>query len=470
MVSYGFTGGKTSSPEYGKIEAGLDNIQIVGPYNPSRPEDSPTRRRIFVCYPTSVEEEESCARTILSTLARRAYRRPATEEDVRILLDFYEAGRDHGDFDVGIQWALKRLLTAPQFLVRLEADPIDAAPGTVYKISDIELASRLSFFLWSTIPDDELLDLAARDQLDDPDVLAQQVRRMLADDRAEALLSNFFGQWLWLRNLETVRPDRFAFPDFDDNLREAFQTETALFLESQLRDDRSVTDILTADYTFINERLARHYGIPDVFGSHFRRVTLTDDTRAGLLGHGSILTVTSYATRTSPVVRGKWVLENLLGTPPPAPPADVPPFPEGEGAEAASVRDRMELHRSNAVCAACHLQMDPLGFAFENFDGIGKWREMDGKTPVDASGAFLDGTEFDGPGGFRDALLLHQDSLLTSLTEKLLTYALGRGVEYYDMPAVRKITDDIASQDYRWSALISSVVQSTPFQMRRSGS
>ena len=469
VVSWGFTAA-TETGRDGRIHMGVDNIQIVGPYNGTRPEDTPTRRRIFVCDPTSVDDEAPCAQTILSTLARRAYRRPVTEEDLRILLDFYEDGRRRGDFETGIQAALKRLLTDPEFLVRVEHDPVDATPGTAYRITDLDLASRLSFFLWSSIPDDELLDLAIRGELSDPSVLQQQVQRLLADDRAEALLGNFFGQWLWVRNMENVAPDPKVFPDFDDNLREAFQRETELFLQSQFDEDRSITDILTADYTFLNERLAEHYGIPGVNGAHFRRVSLTDGRRAGLLGHGSILTVTSYANRTSPVVRGKWVLENLLGTPPPPPPPIVPPFPEGEGASFTSVRERMEQHRTNPVCAACHNDLDPLGFAFENFDAVGKWRDLDGTTPVDPSGAFPSGTPFAGPSEFRNALLEHSHLFVPNLIERLMTYALGRGVEYYDMPAVRKITRDIASDDHRWSSLILSIVKSDPFQMRRSES
>ena len=469
VVSWGFTAA-TETGRDGRIHMGVDNIQIVGPYNGTRPEDTPTRRRIFVCYPTSVDQEAPCAETILSTLARRAYRRPVTEEDLGILLGFYEDGRRRGDFETGIQAALKRVLIDPEFLVRVENDPVDVPPATAYRISDLDLASRLSFFLWSSIPDDELLDLAIRGELSDPSVLQQQVQRMVADDRAGALLSNFFGQWLWVRNMENVAPNPKVFPDFDDNLREAFQRETELFLRSQFDEDRAVTDILTADYTFVNERLARHYGIPEVYGSHFRRVPLTDGKRAGLLGHGSILTVTSYANRTSPVVRGKWVLENLLGTPPPPPPPIVPPFPEGEGASFTSVRERMEQHRTNPVCAACHNDLDPLGFAFENFDAVGKWRDLDGTTPVDPSGAFPSGTPFAGPSDFRNALLEHSHLFVPNLIEKLMTYALGRGVEYYDMPAVRKITRDIASDDNRWSSLILSIVKSNPFQMRRSES
>jgi hypothetical protein len=337
----------------------------------------------------------------------------------------------------------------------------------MYPITDMELASRLSFFLWSSIPDDPLLDIAARGQLRKPNVLAQQVRRMLADEKSASLVANFFGQWLWVRNIATLRPDRFQFPEFDENLRDAFLRETQLFLETQLREDRPVTELLTANYTFLNERLAQHYGIPNVQGSHFRRVMLPGDRRAGLLGQGSVLTATSYANRTSPVVRGKWVLENLLNTPPPVPPPNVPPFPENEGTVNASVRQRMEQHRKNPVCAACHARLDPLGFALENFDGIGRWRERDGAAPVDASGTFPDGLPFNGPTEFRKGLLSHREAFMTTVTEKLLTYALGRGAEYYDMPVVRKIVHDTAGRQDRWSSLILGIVNSTPFQMRR---
>ena len=464
--SYGFTAGKAiGDGDYGKVETGLDKIEIVGPLNATRPTDTPARRRVFVCHPENVKAEDACARRIVTTLARRAYRRPATEAEVKTLVEFYTSGRSHGDFDTGIQWAIKRLLTDPDFLVRSESQPATAAP--IYRVTDLELASRLSFFLWSSIPDDQLLDLATRGKLSSPVVLEQQVRRMLADARAQAMLTNFFGQWLWVRNMAKLRPDRFQFPDFDENLRQAFQRETELFLESQVREDHPVTDILTANYTFVNERLAQYYGIPNVQGNHFRRVTLEGQARAGILGQGSVLTVTSYANRTSPVVRGKWVLENLLNTPPPVPPANVPPFPDGEGTASASVREKMEQHRKNPVCAACHARLDPLGFALENFDAVGRWRETDAGKAVDASGKFPDGTPFNGPAEFRKGLLTHRDAFIATVTEKLLTYALGRGVEYYDMPAVRKISKDMAGKNYRWSSLILGIVNSTPFQMRK---
>jgi hypothetical protein len=359
------------------------------------------------------------------------------------------------------------VLVAPDFLFRIEPQPAAARPDTPYRISDVALASRLSFFLWSSIPDDELLGLAERGRLHEPATLDGQVRRMLADDRASALVTNFAGQWLYLRNLRGHAPDPDLFVDFDDNLREAFQRETELFLASQLHEDRSVVDLLRANYTFLNERLAKHYGIPGIYGSHFRRVVLPDDRRAGLLGQGSILTVTSYAHRTSPVVRGKWLLENLLGAPPPPPPANVPALKENnEGGKPTSVRERLEEHRKNPVCASCHARMDPLGFALENFDAIGRWRSVDesGK-PVDASGVLPDGTKFQGPAEFRRVLLAHRDEFVGTLTEKLLTYALGRGLESYDMPAVRAILRQARADDDRWSSLARGIVESVPFQM-----
>ena len=450
--------------DFGRVDVGVDHVQIAGPMNAARPVDTPARRRIFACTPAAASQEDRCARTIIARLARRAYRRPATEKDIAVLFDFYKQGRTHGGFDTGIQSALKRLLVDPDFLVRYENDPVKGGP--VFRVTDLELASRLSFFLWSSIPDDELLDAASLGKLKNPATLEKQVRRMLADPRAAAL-HNFFGQWLWIRNVATIRPDRYQYPDFDENLRAAFIRETELFLESQLREDRPVTELITANYTFVNERLAQHYGIPDVAGTHFRRVTLSGDRRAGLLGQGSVLTATSYANRTSPVVRGKWVLENLLGTPPPVPPPNVPPFPETEGTATLSVREKMEAHRKNPVCAACHAQLDVLGFAFENFSGIGKWREQDGSARVDPSGAFPNGMKFSGPAQFRAGLMQNRDAFIATVAAKLLTYALGRGVEYYDMPAVRAIIRNTAAQEYRWSALIMGIVNSRPFQMRR---
>ncbi len=453
---------QTDAQEHPRIET----VEIGGPDNVIAPGESPSRQKIFVCRPTSGRDEEACARTILSMLARRAYRRPITSEDLPPLLGFYEAGRREGSFDAGIQAALKRMLMSPQFLFRIESEPKGVAPGTAYRLSDVELASRLSFFIWSSIPDDELLDLAARGKLKEPAVLAQQVQRMLRDDRSTALVRNFGGQWLYLRNLEDVKPDTHEYPDFDDELRVGFRKETELFVESQLREDRPVIDLLRANYTFLNERLARHYGIPRVKGSHFRRITLTDANRFGLMGHGSILTVTSYANRTSPVLRGKWVLENILGAPPPAPPPNVPALEEAPGVKYRSMRDRMEQHRKSPVCAACHARIDPLGFAMENFDAVGQWRTQEGDTPIDASGA-LDGVKFNGLADLRKLVLNRQEAFAVAVTKKLLTYALGRGVEYYDMPAVRQITHQAAVNDYRWSSIILGIVNSSPFQMRR---
>ncbi len=460
--------------QYKGGEPAVGSVVIGGPYDAIGLGETPSRRKIFVCRPTdspaSSEDEESCAKKILSTLARRAYRRPLTDGDVQTLLRFYQAGRSEGGVEAGIGTALERILVGPEFLFRIERDPANVAPGAAYPISDLELASRLSFFLWSTIPDDELLDLAENGRLKDPAVLEQQVRRMLADSRSKALVSNFAGQWLYLRNVRAVSPDPEVFPYFDDNLREAFWRETELFFESILREDRSVLDLLNADYTFVNERLARHYQIPNIYGSHFRRVRLSDENRRGLLGQGSILTVTSYANRTSPVIRGKWVLENILGAPPPPPPPDVPELRErDEGGKVLSMRQQMEQHRANPVCASCHKLMDPIGFALEKFDGIGGWRTTDANTPIDSSWALPDGTGFQGPAGLRKVLLLKRsEQFVATATEKLLTYALSRGVEYYDMPVIRKILREAAPGDYRWSSLVLGIVKSTPFQMRRS--
>ena len=457
-----------TSSTYTAPRMDVDSVRLEGPYNPTGPGDTPSRRRIFVCQPTGPSNEEACATQIMTTLARRAYRRPATESDIETLLRFYQIGRQEGTFEQGVQEALARLLVSPHFLFRIERDPATVQADAVYQISDLELASRLSFFLWSSIPDDELLDVAARGTLRDPGILDTQVRRMLADRRATALVTNFGGQWLHIRNLKAVDPDARAFPEFDDNLRDAFQRETELFLESQMREDRPLEELLTASYTFVNERLARFYGIRNVYGTHFRRVGLSDPRRAGLLGHGSVLTVTSYATRTSPVVRGKYLLDNILGAPPPPPPPNVPDLPEhGDDGEPASIRERMEQHRANPVCASCHTRMDPLGFALENFNAIGKWRTMDGTSVIDASGVLPDGTTFAGPDEFRRALLMHRDEFVRTFTKKLLTYALGRAVQYYDMPAVRTITRDAGPDNYRWSSLILGIVKSRPFQMRK---
>ena len=458
----------------------VDNVSISGPFNPKGLGDTPSRRKIFVCNPagTVIADEEPCAKRVLSTLARRAYRRPVTEADVLTLLQFYKVGRSQGGFEAGIGTAIQGILVSPEFLFRMERDPErdtgsnagNVAPGTAYPVSDLDIASRLSFFLWSSIPDDQLLDLAERGKLSDPAVLEQQVIRMLADSRSKALVGNFTEQWLGLRKLGTVSPDPKVFPDFDDNLREALQQETKLFAESIAREDRSVLDFLRADYTFLNERLARHYGIQKVYGSGFRRVTLADDARKGLLGQGSILTATSYANRTSPTLRGKWVLENILGTPPPPPPPNVPSLKEENGGNnrVLTMRERLEQHRVNPSCAVCHTRMDPLGFALDNFDAIGRWRTTEGATPVDSSGTLPDGAKFQGPSGLRQILLSRREQFVRTVTEKLLMYALGRGLEYTDEPAVRGIMRAAAPSDYRWSSLVLGIAKSTPFQMRRS--
>jgi hypothetical protein len=445
----------------------VDYVQITGPYDSTGPGNTPSRRRIFICRPATDKDEPACAKRILSTLARRAYRGNVTGADMTTLLQFYERGREAGTFDAGIESALRLLLTSPKFLFRAEPDPADVAPGSMYRASDLELASRLSFFLWSSIPDDELLDVASRGTLHEPAVLARQVTRMLADRRSDALVTNFAAQWLFLRNLQSVGFDSEEFPNFDENLRQAFRRETELFVESIMRDDRSVLDLLNADYTFVNERLAKHYGIPNVYGSRFRRVTLTDENRRGLLGQGSILAVTSYPNRTSPVLRGKWILTNILGTPPPAPPPNVPALKEnGEGGKVQSVRERMEEHRKNPACATCHRVMDPLGFSLENFDATGRWRTKEPGGPVDAAGELADGTPVDGPVALRRAIMKHPDQFVRTMTEKLLTYALGRGLEYYDLPVTRAIVRDAAAQNYRFSAVVMGIVRSSPFQMK----
>jgi hypothetical protein len=448
----------------------LDTFTLTGPFNPTGPGDTPSRRRVFVCRPTTAADEDPCARRILTTLARRGYRGQVTSTDLDRLHDFYVKGRRQGTFDTGIQTALQRLLTSPKFVFRVEEDPENAAGG-VYRISDLELASRLSFFLWSSIPDDELLAVADQGRLRIPAVLNRQVRRMLADPKAEALVTNFAGQWLYLRNLKTLQPNWTEFPDFDDNLRQAFQRETELFFATVMREDRNVLDLMTADYTFLNERLAKHYGVPGIIGSHFRRVTLADESRYGLLGKGAILMVTSHADRTSPVVRGKWVLDNLLSAPVPPPPANVPPLNENasRGGKVLTMRERMEEHRKNPACAACHRIMDPIGLSLENFDAIGAWRNRDGGTlgsPIVATGELLDGTKVDGVVTLRKGLLRQPDLFVGTVTEKLLTYSLRRGLAYYDMPAVRKIVREAAANNYRFSSIVLGVVNSTPFQKR----
>jgi len=449
---------------------GLSQVSITGPYAPEGGGDTPSRRRLFTCRPAGPgkAEEEKCAESILSTVMRRAYRRPIVKSEVDELMVFYRKGRAHGDFEAGITSALSAILSSPEFLLHLEIDPGKVPPSGVYKISELELASRLSFFLWSSIPDDELLDDAISGKLSQPAELDRQVRRMVADGRSFNLAANFAGQWLRLRNLDAVSPSANLFRDFDDNLRQAFRQETELFFDSVLREDRSVNTFIRSDYTFLNERLARHYAISGVYGSRFRRVALTpENKRGGLLRQGSVLSVTSYATRTSPVLRGVLVLSNILGSPPPPPPPDVPALDESKVASNLSMRQRLAAHRSNAVCASCHRSIDPVGFALENFDAVGKWRdvEVDGQ-PVDASGAIPGGGEFRGVQGLEDALLAHPELFVTTLTENLMTFALGRGVEYYDAPAVRKIVKDAAKDDYRFSSLILGIVRSVPFQMR----
>jgi cytochrome c551/c552 len=442
----------------------VSSIAITGPLNPAGPGDTPSRRKIFVCRPSAEADETACARQILSTLALRAYRQPPSGADLDTLLSFYQAGRKNGSFDSGVEQALARVLVDPRFVFRFEREPAGIAAGSVYRVSDLELASRLSFFLWSSIPDQELLDLAVQGKLHEPPVLEKQTLRMLKDPRSEALVTNFGGQWLYLRELKSARPDARG---FNDNLRQAFRRETELLLESILREDRSVVDLLNADYTYVNQDLARHYGIPGVKGTRFRRVALQDENRRGLLGQSSFLLVTSVANRTSPVARGKWVLENLLGTPAPLPPPNVPPLKENEGAQQpTSVRQRMEEHRNNPVCAACHKIMDPIGFSLENFDLIGTWRATEGGSPIDASGQLVDGTKLDGPASLRQALLSRSDVFVRTMTEKLLTYGTGRALKYYDMPVVRSIARDAAKNDNRFSSLISGIVKSDPFQMR----
>ena len=442
-------------------------VTVTGPFNATGPGDTPARRRIFTCRPAGSSNEESCARQIVATLARRAFRAPVNETDMQPLLTFYRSGRQEGSFDLGIERALQLILASPKFVFRAERDPAELKPGSVHRVSDVELASRLSFFLWSSIPDDELLAEANAGRLKDPSVLERQTGRMLADPKAQALVSNFAGQWLHLRNLRNAQPHADDFPDFDDNLRHAFQRETELLFESVMREDRSVVDLLRADYTFVNERLARHYGIPNVYGSQFRRVPVTDDKRKGLLGHGSLLTLTSHATRTSPVLRGKFILENILGTPPPSPPPDVPALKENEkGQKPKTVREQMAEHRANPTCASCHKIMDPIGFALDNFDAVGAWRTEDAGAPIDVSGELTDGTRIDGVVSLRKAILARPDLFAGTMTEKLLVYALGRGLDDHDMPVVRAILRTAAAHDYRFSSLILGVVGSVPFQMR----
>jgi hypothetical protein len=455
----------------------IETLTVTGPYNPSGPGQTPSRERIFVCDPAGGDAqpeaelaERDCAREILSLLARRAYRGMAGEHDVDKLMTFFDEGRAQQGFEAGIQMAIERLLASPKFTFRVERDSDAVRPGVAHAVSDFELASRLSFFLWSSIPDDELLELAELGTLSDDAVLEAQVNRMLADAKARALVDNFAGQWLYLRNLDSFVPNSVGFPNFDDNLRQALRTETELFFESIVREDRNVLELMTADYTFLNERVARHYGVPGVYGSHFRRVALEDETRWGLLGKGSVLMVSSHTDRTSPVVRGKWVLENLLGSPPPAPPPDVPALEDVDPEGVLTLRQRLEAHRENAICAACHATMDPIGFALENFDAVGAWRDYDGGLdggPIDAGGRLMDGTEVAGPVDLRRALVRQPELFVSTVVEKLMIYALGRGLNGHDMPVVREIVRDAAANDYRFSSLVLGIVDSVPFRMRR---
>ncbi|MEP7351822.1 MAG: DUF1592 domain-containing protein [Acidobacteriota bacterium] len=454
----------------GTAPVAIAALNIGGPYNAKVPQASPSRDLLYVCHPANAPEELACATKILSRLAGRAYRRQATKDDVDTLVSFYTRGRKSGSFDNGIRSAIERVLVSPDFLFRIEADPASVTPGTAYRIPDVELASRLSFALWSSIPDSTLLDLAIANKLHEPAVLDQQVKRMFADPRArESLIQSFFSDWLQTRNVWLLTPDSTKFPWFDDNLRTAFVTETELFLDAQLKDDRSIVDLLTSNETFLNEQLARHYGIQGIYGSHFRKVKLTDENRFGLLGKASVLAVTSYTTRTSPTVRGKWLLENILAAPMPPPPPNIPALESSnKSGKPLPVREMLELHRANATCAGCHARMDPLGLSLDNFDAIGQWRSSDAGAAIDASGVLLDGTKVNGPRELRQALVAQKTQFAKAVTEKLLTYALGRGLEYYDAPAIRAIDRAAAADNYKWSSLILATVKSAPFQMRTS--
>jgi hypothetical protein len=452
-----------------RVQPAVYSISIVGPYSPSGPGETPSRKRIFASRPSAPGEEDAAAKRILTALMRKAYRRPVTASDLQGPLALYRQARAEGDFEAGIEMAVSAVLVSPEFLFRVEHDPSGVAPNAVYRVTDLELASRLSFFLWSSIPDDELLDVAIAGKLHEPAALERQVRRMLADSRSGALVTNFASQWLHLRNLDAITPDMRLFPDFDDNLRQAFRRETELFVETILHEDRSVLDLLRANYTFVNERLAKHYGIPNVYGSRFRRITLGDDTwRGGLLRQGSILTVTSYATRTSPVVRGKFVLDNLLGVPPPPPLPDVPALKDNTVNGSLSVRRRLAEHRTNPTCASCHNLMDPIGLSLEKFDAVGRRRNAEDGMAIDTTGGLPDGSKFADVNGLESALLQRPELFVGAFTEKLMTYASGRGVEYYDAPAIRTIVRDARTQNYRISSIILGVVKSTPFQMRKS--
>jgi cytochrome c553 len=452
-----------------RLAPAVYQVSINGPYESKSPGESPSRRRILESRPANSGEEDQCAERIISTLIRRAWRRPVTGDDLRKPLAVYRNAKAEAGFEAGIEAALSAVLVSPEFLFRIEQEPGGVAPRTAYRVSDVALASRLSFFLWSSIPDEELLALAERGELHEPKVLEKQVRRMLADSRARNLVSNFAGQWLHLRNLESITPDLRLFPEFDDNLRQAFRRETEMHFEAVMREDRSVLDLLKADYTFLNERLAKHYGIPNVYGSRFRRVALPPESvRGGLLRQGSILTVTSYATRTSPVIRGKWVLDSIVGSPPPPPLPDVPTLKDNTVSSSLSVRARLAEHRANAACASCHNLMDPVGFALENYDAIGRWRTLEEGQPVDATGGLPDGSKFIGVAPLEDGLSKRPELLAGTLAEKLLTFALGRGVEPSDAPAIRKIVREAQADGFRFSAVVLGVVKSAPFTMRRS--
>jgi hypothetical protein len=454
-----------------RVQIALYSVSIAGPFEVGAVMDTPSRRRLFVCNPAASRSEEACTRQIVSKVARRAFRRDVTTADLEAPMRFYRQARAESGVEAGIEMAVRAVLASTEFLFRIEREPRNVAPKTPYRISDVELASRLSFFLWSSVPDDELLNLAVARTLNQPATLEQQVKRMLADPKSEAVVSNFASQWLYLRNLAAASPDARQFPDFDDNLRQAFRRETELFFQSILAEDRSALDLLRANYTYVNERLAKHYGIPNVYGSRFRRVSLGDDSvRGGILGHGSVLTVTSYANRTSPVLRGKWILENIAGTPPPPPPPNVPLLQDTDGeGRVLSMRDRMVRHRASAACSSCHQLMDPAGLSLENFDAIGRWRtRTESGGAVDASGGLPDGSTFTGVSGLRDALLRRPELFVGTLTEKLMTYGLGRGLEHHDSPAIRAIVRNAQAQDYRFSALVLGIVRSDPFQMRMS--
>jgi mono/diheme cytochrome c family protein len=477
------TGFGRTTNEYYHGNPAVEIVMIGGPYGATATGESAARRKVFVCSPSAERGEgvpakrdrgagapgvndEPCAKKILTTLAARAYRRPLTDADLQTLVEFYKAGRAENSFDLGIQRGIERILAAPSFLFRIEREPAGVAAGAAYRLSDLDLASRLSFFLWSSVPDDELREAAVRGRLSDPAALEQQVQRMLRDPRSTALVDNFATRWLELSKLAGVVPDTELYPEFDENLRDAMEQETKLFVASQIRDNRSLVELLSANYSYLNERLATHYGIRNVYGNHFRRVPFTDGRRGGLLGQSSLLTVTSYPNRTSVTMRGRWLLANLLGAPPPPPPPDIPALKEaGAEGQPRSLRERMEMHRSNPSCASCHRRMDPLGFSLENFDAVGKWRTSSDGAPIDPSASFPDGTTFDGIGGLRTLLVSHKDEFVQTLSGKLLAYAVGRGLDYHDVPAIRRIVRETAPSDYTWSSVVTAIVKSTPFSM-----